>query len=253
MAYEWRCADCGQAWPEEGRGRYVLTAGQHMKRQGHHPLGLIDTETGEVLVAGSINRNAAERLGIIERPDRRRKAKQTEPPDADTIPLDSETDPHDAPKSAWRPAQPLAGNDPALTGAVKTTRQSVESLGPGDPKGQVVGFEVQWPLWALSFFDLLRSEFLDDQDQPYTWSTKDFVRFVLDVYRHGCRNLVRQVVARRYATASAAERTKLAAAMISTVENIRAADFLRLMAHEVEAHDPTWAALLRVKAQQEGA
>ncbi|NMP22216.1 hypothetical protein [Sulfobacillus harzensis] len=254
MAYEWRCADCGQAWPEEGRGSYVLTAGQHMKRQEHQPLGLIDTDTGEILVSGSINRNAAEKLGIIERPDRSRKKNKPAPPDAETMPLDAETPAPSSPRPMSQP-QPLGGSDPAMSGEIKKTRQSVESLGPGDPKDQVVGFEVQWPLWALSFFNILRGDFRDENDQPYAWSTKDFVRFVLDVYRHACHTLVRKMAEDRMHQYTAAERTLMVQSMISTAEAMPASQFLEQMAQHVEANDPVWARMLRMQARthQEGA
>lgn len=248
MAYEWRCQDCGQGWLEEGRGKYVLVALQHMKRQVHHPAGLVDTDTGEILVPGAINRNLAVKAGIIDPPTPRGKradSAEGAPPTAA-----SPEDPAPPPRRAGVTA-PITGNDPAMTGGVRVTAQRVDSLAPGQVgpvPAQVLALEVQWPSWALAFFDLLRGEYLDDQDQPYDWSSKSFVRFVLDTYRHACRQLLETVMERRLAGVAATDRARAVAAALATVEGMDSATMLQLIASRVEQEDPAWARVLRAAA-----
>lgn len=251
MAYEWRCADCGMAWPEDGHARYFLAAGQHMKRQGHTPLGLVDTETGEVLVP-TLNRMAAERLGIIATPDRRRKWRRETPAQPIETGPDGPAAPprHDPPRSA--PATPI-GADPLMSGTVKTTAHVVESL---PPRGQVGGTQatiltgqVQWPTWTLAFFDILREDYVDAEGQPYAWSSRDFIRFVLDIYRYTCRHLVRQKMRRRMQMVNALEREQAIAAALATLENMDQGQFLSLLADRVADRDPEWANQLRATAE----
>lgn len=246
MTYEWRCQDCGQGWPEEGRGKYVLVALQHMKRKEHVPLGLVDTDTGEIVVAGAINRNLAVKAGAIDPPAPRGKRAdaEAEPPAANP------DDPAPPPRRAGVTA-PLAGNDPAMTGGVRVTAQRVDRLAPGQVgpmPAQVLALEVQWPSWALAFFDLLRGEYRDDQDQPYDWSSKSFVRFVLDTYRHACRQLLERVMEERLAGVAAADRARAVAAALATIEGMDSTTLLRLVAERVEADDPEWARILRAAA-----
>lgn len=138
-----------------------------------------------------------------------------------------------------------------MTGGVRVTAQRVDSLAPGQvgpAPAQVLAVEVQWPSWALAFYDLLRGEYLDDQDQPYDWSSKSFVRFVLDTYRHACRQLLETVMERRLAGVAAADRARAVAAALATIEGMDAATMLQLIASRVEQEDPDWARVLRAAA-----
>ena len=254
MAYEWRCRDCGQGWPEPGRGEYVLTAGQHMKRQGHQPQGLVDLDTGEVVVAGSINRNAAEKLGIIVKPDRRAKKLREADAPAHAPPAASAPDDPSPPPRTKGVAAPVTGPgaDPAFTGGVRTVAQPVDRLEPGaiaPPPAQVLSFDVQWPSWALAYFDLLRPDIMDDDGRPYEWGSKAFVRFVLDTYRASCRQLVARVMDQKLAGVDAAQAAKAVAATVATIEGMDMARVLALRAAQVQAQDPAWAAALHQAAQ----
>jgi len=247
MAWEWRCLDCGQGWPEEGHGRYTLVAIQHMKRKQHQPVGLVDTETGEILSPGQINRNLAVQAGIIEPPAPRTKKRDG----GDPPPAANPQDPAPPPRRSGVTA-PIMGNDPAMTGGVRVTAQRVDGLAPGQVgplPAQVLALEVQWPSWALAFFDLLRGEFLDDNDQPYDWSSKSFVRFVLDTYRHACRQLLERVMDRRLTDVSAADRARAVEAALATIEGMDTGAMLQLIASRVEQEDPEWARVLRSAAR----
>ena len=72
MARKWVCS-CGQEWPEDGSGKGLKAAWNHqMKfaREGHRaehiPVGLVDTETGEILQENFSTRRAVF-LGLVNR------------------------------------------------------------------------------------------------------------------------------------------------------------------------------------------
>lgn len=74
MALEWVC-ECGERWEEAGDGKAlsgkVLTHLRLMKKAGtpHRVVGLVDSETGKVLVEGA-NAKGAVKAGLITyRPD----------------------------------------------------------------------------------------------------------------------------------------------------------------------------------------
>lgn len=248
-AYEWRCRDCGQGWVEPGRGNYVLTAINHMRKAGHHPLGLVDTETGEVVIADSLDRNTAEKMGIIEKHARSRRA--TREVDEDPAPATDPADPAPPPRRAGSAPPITPGADASFTGGVRTVATKVDNLPAGQvapPAAQVLSFDVQWPSWALAYFDLLRTEILDDAGEPYAWGSKPFVRFVLDVYRHGCRDMIRTVQERKLSGIDTARAAQAVAATIATIEGIDVPALLAIQAQRAQETDPEWAAALQQAA-----
>lgn len=57
MDLVWRC-ECGEEWPESGDWKGASAAGNHARHIGHKIIGLVDRETGELIVKGWSIRNA---------------------------------------------------------------------------------------------------------------------------------------------------------------------------------------------------
>jgi hypothetical protein len=192
----WVCGECDERWEETGTGSGFGKALAHSNRQnaGHTIQGLVDLDTGELLVPG-LNRPRAEQGGWIQRP-----AKKDLPPGPD--------------KTERLTSTPAVGDRDPVHGA------SAKRATTGPPfSGTVKGLQIEFPLYIAAYAAMVMARLTDpDTGEPYPFTAEGMAKCLTDVLRLSFQRLVPVALgltARQLADAAVRERV---AALIATIE-----------------------------------
>jgi hypothetical protein len=160
----WVCADCPETWLHDETGKGFGQALSHSgltarTGQKHTIRGLVDTDTGEVLVAG-INRRKAVELGYLP-PTAKQKAQAAA-----------------AARGAEEKASIRRGPADALQASV------VNRPKDGTISATVKGAVIEYPAWAPALWSMGMRVFLDPETNDYYPPTAEgMAKYVTDMDR----------------------------------------------------------------------
>lgn len=159
---EWQCADCLKVFLEKGNRGGYMGAGNHARSTGHTIRGLIDLETGEILVKG-LDQRAALAAGIF-------------------VP------PKQAAKEAAKAAQDPSSDDRDANARKKKGGATTDALDPsvtnnytGQMTADIKGLDIHFPHY-ISAYAAMGMRVLKDPDTgaPYPWSADGMSKFLVD-------------------------------------------------------------------------
>jgi hypothetical protein len=161
------CSQCAEQWEETGTGQGFGKALAHSNRRnaGHKILGLVDLETGDILVEG-LSRPQAEQKGYIVR----------------TTPSGSGT--AKPPKDDRLTTTPSVGERDGLGASARTTKEPTMT-------GVVKGLQIEFPYYLATYAAMGMARFLDPETgQPYPFSAEGMAKYLTDFIREGHRRLL---------------------------------------------------------------
>lgn len=156
---QWVCSDCDETWPATAFGAAFAHTGTTSKQGAKHTIrGLIDVDTGEVVIEG-LNKKQAQALGIIP-PDKARggTSERDEATDKDS-PI------RRGPKDAMAPSV-------------------VNSAKSGIVAGTIKGATIEFPLYMPSYWSIGMQRLTDpDTGEPYPATAEGMAKYVVDFNR----------------------------------------------------------------------
>ena len=199
-AMEWQCADCLKTFPEKGNRGGYMGAMNHARRTGHTIRGLVDLDTGEILIQG-LDQRAAMAAGVLQRPQ---KAKEEKAP-ADDPPPDDGRDANARKKKGGSTTDAL---DPSVTNNYT-----------GQVTADIKGLDIHFPTY-ISAYAAMGMRVLADPDsgQPYVWSADGMSKFLTDFLTKTFERMVPTFLGLTYEQAQSAAVRQQIASFIQLVE-----------------------------------
>ena len=204
MPYAWICGDCGEVFPESGSGDGMGKALSHTANTSkagnkHKIRGLVDDDTGEVLVPG-LNPRTAQAMGFIQgkagnsRKDRARAA-QAASQDDDDRGSGPSTRPQSArgnKKKGPRLDREAQSKTLSKTVSFRVGGVAYEHPGRKDPPRNRIptpvtttleGWDLALPPYVFGLFSVAREVLTHDDGNPYEWTPEGLNDFLWDVVR----------------------------------------------------------------------
>lgn len=155
---EWQCAECLKTFPEKGNRGGYMGAMNHGRTTQHAIRGLVNLDTGELLIEGLDQRKALE-LGIFQHPSKAKADKKTE--------TDDTLDANARKKKGGASTDAL---DPSVTNNYR-----------GEMTGDIKGLDIHFPHY-IAAFAAMGMRCLNDPDTgaPYPWSADGMSKFLVD-------------------------------------------------------------------------
>jgi|GEM_PF-5243866 len=158
---EWQCADCLKVFPEKGNRGGYMGALNHQKSSGHTIRGLVDLETGEILIEG-LDQRAALAAGIFTPPNKSKAAAAAAPPAAE--------DGRDANARKRKGGATTDALDPSVTNNYT-----------GQMTADIKGLDIHFPHYISAYAAMGMRVLKDpDTDAPYPWSADGMSKFIVD-------------------------------------------------------------------------
>jgi hypothetical protein len=228
---EWQCATCGETWPEQGDraafGRAMAHRANTSRAGTPHTIrGLVDLDTGEIVVSG-LNVNEAEKLGYVG-PKVPRRDRGEQPPD-DERPIET---------------TPLGGGGEGVRRPPRTEsfQPSAATRFDSQMLARIKGATIEIPAYMIAYAAMGMRVFTDpDTGAPYPWTAEGLAKYLTDMLRMAHERLLWLILGLTWDEYQRAEGQRLVAATIRTVEGLTGEDVARMIvAHVGEEVAAAW-------------
>lgn len=219
----WACETCGETWEETGDQKGFGRAMAHrtnMRRKGeeHTIIGLIDRESGEILVDG-LNIGDAMSRGYVQR---KGKADPTGEPAA---PVDEAGTPPPPPKKGGTPR-----TDPLLP-----TGSGAKAPGMW---ATVKGLTIEIPAHVLTYASMGMRTFLDpDTGAAYPWTADGIAKYLTDFLTLGHERLLYMLIGLSWEDYQRAEGQRLVASTIKTIRGLTNEAIAEMVQHHAQQEE----------------